>query len=50
MNVNEEMISKLKGNDKICKGELLKQICLVADMKWNLWEYIVLSKKCSESF
>ena len=44
------MISKIKGNNMICKCELLKQICLVVDMKWNLQKYIVLNKKCSGTF
>ena len=44
------MISKIKGNNMICKCELLKQICLVVDMKWNLQKYIVPSKKCSGTF
>ena len=34
----------------LCKRELLKQICLVVDMKWNLQKYIVLSKKSSGTF
>ena len=44
------MISNIKGNNMICKCELLKQICLVVDMKWNLQKYIILSKKCSGTF
>ena len=34
----------------LCKRELLKQICLVVDIKWNLQKYIVLSKKSSVTF
>ena len=42
--------SKIKGNNMLCRRELLKQICLVVDMKWNLQKYIVLSKKSSGTF
>ena len=34
----------------LCKRELLKQICLVVDIKWNLQKYIVLSEKSSVTF